>query len=60
MNEMDQKAIKRIIKLEDEVSALIEINDVLQTTLEETEEALRSVKGQYALLLRDYKVADVG
>jgi predicted nuclease with TOPRIM domain len=60
MNEMDQKAIKRIQELEEENEALILLNDVLQTTLEESEEALKALKGQYALLLRDYKVADVG
>jgi predicted nuclease with TOPRIM domain len=57
---MDQKAIKRIQELEEENDALILLNDVLQTTLEESEESLKALKGQYALLLRDYKVADVG
>lgn len=60
MNEMDKIAVEKIEELRAERDYYKSVSDTLQERLEDTESAFRALKGQYALLLRDQKVADVG
>lgn len=60
MNEMDKIATEKIDELRAERDYYKSVADTLQERLEDTESAFRTLKGQYQLLLQDYKVADVG
>lgn len=57
--DMDKNAIERIKELEALIDDLVVVNDLQETELLELRAENKALRGQYNLLLRDYKTADV-
>ena len=60
MSTIDNRAKARIKELEDQIDDLIVVNDLQESELIELRAENKALRGQYNMLLRDYKVADVG
>ena len=59
MVEIDAIAKARIVELEDLLEDRMVLIDLLETEVEQLRAELKVAKGQYSLLLADYKTADV-
>ena len=59
MVEIDAIAKARIVELEDLLEDRMVLIDLLETEVEQLRAELKVVKGQFQLLLADYKTADV-
>lgn len=60
METMDKQAVEKIESLRNERDYYKAVADLLQEALQERDDEFKALKGQYSLLLRDYKMADVG